>query len=187
MRQALSYPREVATVTRREATAHEARALANPIRLRILRLLRDGSHTNAEIAERLGIQPATTLHHVRTLVRAGSLAPDTERPGPNGITEKPYRDTGKSWTLNVSEGTSRRRISTAVLEAFTAEVAEVGGRLETSTRLSFKLNEASYQELVSRLTEIFDEFDARADVDGRPYALFLAIHRRPRRRRQPQG
>jgi DNA-binding transcriptional ArsR family regulator len=176
----------VATVIRREATADEARALANPIRLRILRLLRDGSHTNAEIAERLGMQPATTLHHVRSLVRAGFLAPDAERPGPNGITEKPYRDTGKSWTVSVSEGASSRRISTAVLDAFAAEVAEIGGQLDSSTRLALRLNAASYEELTTRLGEVFDEFDARQDADGRPYALFLAIHRRPKRRRRPR-
>jgi DNA-binding transcriptional ArsR family regulator len=173
------YPDEVSSVTRRDATAEEARALANPIRLRILRLLRDGSQTNAEIAERLGMQAATTLHHVRTLVRTGFIAPDTERPGPNGITEKPYRDTGKSWTLNVSEARSGKRMGTAVLDAFTAEVAEIGGRLENSTRLSLTLDQASYHELITRLSEIFDEFDTRKDSDGRPYALFLAIHRRP--------
>ena len=175
---------EAMAVSRREATQDEARALANPIRLRILRLLRDGSQTNAEIAGRLDLQPATTLHHVRTLVRAGFVAPDRERPGPNGITEKPYRDTGKSWTVNVTDRRSGRRIDSAVLEAFTAEVAEVGGQLETSTRLALNLNQASYQELTSRLAALLDEFDQRNDPDGAAYAVFLAVHRRTRRRRK---
>src|SRR6266542_1779468 len=117
---------------RREATAEEARALANPIRLRILRLLRFEQLTNAEIAQRLDMRPATTLHHVRTLVRAGFVEQGAERPGPNGITEKPYRDTAKSWTLNISDAKTGRRLDTAFLDAFVAEVGEVGGKLHNA-------------------------------------------------------
>ena len=59
---------------RRPATEAEARALASAIRLRIMRLCLDRPLTNKEIAERLGANPATTLHHVRTLVATGFLA-----------------------------------------------------------------------------------------------------------------
>ena len=165
--------------TRREATEEEARALANPIRLRILRLLRFEQLTNAEIAHRLDMQPATTLHHVRTLHRAGFIALDAERPGPNGITEKPYRDTEKSWTLNVSDATASGRLSTAVLDAFVAEVAEVGGALESTTRQALNLNPSSLQELTTRLGAVLNDFEGRNDADGAAYAVFLAIHRRP--------
>ena len=87
-------------------------------------------------------------------------------------------------TVNVTDRRSGGRIDSAVLEAFTAEVAEVGGRLETSTRLALNLNQASYQELTSRLAALLDEFDQRNDPDGTAYALFLAVHGRARRRRQ---
>src|SRR5262245_44839912 len=50
---------------RRSATEAEARALASAVRLRIMRLCLDRPLTNKEIAERLGVNPATTLHHVR--------------------------------------------------------------------------------------------------------------------------
>jgi DNA-binding transcriptional ArsR family regulator len=164
---------------RREATAEEGRALANPIRLRILRLLRFEQLTNAQIASRLEMRPATTLHHIRTLLRAGFIEADPERPGPNGITEKPYRDTAKSWTLNVSDTKTGGRLSTAVLDAFVAEVAESGGRLQSTTRQALNLNRASLEELTSRLTAVFDEFEGRHDPDGDPYAVFMAVHRRP--------
>ena len=65
-----------------------------------------------------------------------------------------------------------------------AEVAEVGGQLETSSRVALNLNQASYEELTGRLAALLDEFDQRSDPDGAAYALFLAVHRRPRRRRQ---
>lgn len=169
--------------TRRDATAEEARALANPIRLRILRLLRFDPLTNAEIAARLSMRPATTLHHVRTLLRAGFIEQDSDRPGPNGITEKPYRDTAKSWTLDIGESGAGDRMSAAVLEAFTTEVAEAGGKLQSSNRQALNLNQASLSDLTARLGAIFEDFEGRNDPDGAPFALFMAIHRRPTRRR----
>jgi DNA-binding transcriptional ArsR family regulator len=89
-------------VRRRPATAAEAKALAHPLRMRILRLCVDRSLTNKELAEWLGKDPGTVLHHVRTLVVNGFLVPDEVRQGAKGALEKPYRATGKSWTLSPS-------------------------------------------------------------------------------------
>src|SRR5918998_1960858 len=85
---------------RRPATRDEARALAHPLRLRILRLCLDEALTNRELADRLRAEPATVLYHVRTLVRTGFLASEAERRGRRGAREIPYRATGKSWTLS---------------------------------------------------------------------------------------
>ena len=52
----------------------DARALASVLRMRILRLCLDEPMTNKEIATRLGKDPATTYHHVRTLTDRGFLA-----------------------------------------------------------------------------------------------------------------
>ncbi len=167
------------TSARREATPTEARALANPIRLRILRLLRFDSLTNAELAARLQMNPATTLHHVRTLLRSGFVETDDERPGPNGITEKPYRDTGKSWVVNVSDPSDGEALAAASLEAFVAEIGEVGGEVVSTTRQALRLDDAGLAELTARLLAVFDEFEERGDDDGDAYAVFTAIHRRP--------
>ena len=59
----------------RPATPDEARALANPLRLRILRLCLDPAMTNEELAARLGRDAGTVLHHVRLLVETGFLEP----------------------------------------------------------------------------------------------------------------
>src|SRR5919201_57526 len=61
-------------VGRRGATAEEAKAMGHPMRLRILRLCLDQELTNKQLAERLGKDPGTLLHHVRILVNAGFLA-----------------------------------------------------------------------------------------------------------------
>jgi DNA-binding transcriptional ArsR family regulator len=90
-------------VVRRPATAAEAKALAHPLRMRILRLCLDQALTNKQLAEWLGKDPGTVLHHVRTLVRTGFLVAEEVRQGEKGALEKPYRSTGKSWTLSVGD------------------------------------------------------------------------------------
>jgi DNA-binding transcriptional ArsR family regulator len=171
---------------RRPATSEEAKALANPLRLRILRLCLDEALTNKQLAERLGRDPGTVLHHVRSLVATGFLVPDEVRQGEKGALEKPYRSTGKSWTLSVGDTAAEPAASRAMLEAFLAELAEAGPDAAAGfDRLALTLNPASREELETRVLAILDEFEARpADPDGEPYGLFFAIHRR---RRQASG
>jgi DNA-binding transcriptional ArsR family regulator len=168
-------------VVRRPATAAEAKALAHPLRMRILRLCLDQAVTNKQLAEWLGKDPGTVLHHVRTLVKTGFLVPDEVRQGPKGALEKPYRATGKSWTLSLEETPVGEVTHTqAMLEAFLAELAEAGPDATTGfSRLALTLDKASLQELQGRLQEVLDEFaDRPPDPDGEPYGLFLAMHRR---------
>jgi DNA-binding transcriptional ArsR family regulator len=160
---------------RREATAEEAKALAHPLRLRILRLCLDESLTNKQLADRLGRDPATLLHHVRTLERTGFLAAEAERRGTRGARERPYRATGKSWTLSVGESPTQLL---AALDAFYAEVLESPEPTTIMTRASVRLGEADIQELSDRVTALIDEFVARDDPAAAPIGLFVAGHRR---------
>jgi DNA-binding transcriptional ArsR family regulator len=168
-------------VVRRPATAAEAKALAHPLRMRILRLCLDRSLTNKQLAEWLEKDPGTVLHHVRTLVSTGFLVPDEVRQGEKGALEKPYRATGKSWTLSLEESPLPQDVDAqAMLEAFQAELAEAGpGASAGFNRLALTLSEASRSELESRVLAILDEFLTRPpDPDGEPYGLLFAMHRR---------
>jgi predicted ArsR family transcriptional regulator len=164
---------------RRPATPAEAKALASPLRLRILRLCLDQALTNKQLAERLGRDPGTVLHHVRTLVATGFLAPEEVRQGAKGALEKPYRSTGKSWTLSLDkDDTTETSATQAMLEAFLAELAEAGpGAARDFTRLALTLDDDSLRELETRLREIFDDFAARPpDPGGRTYGLLFGMH-----------
>ena len=97
----------------------DARALASTVRLRILRLCLDEPLTNREIADRLAKNPATVLHHVRTLVDRGFLAADPVRRGARGSREVPDRATRKAGRAPDSPGKWQLMLST-----FLEEVAE---------------------------------------------------------------
>jgi DNA-binding transcriptional ArsR family regulator len=162
-----------------EATPEEFKAMANPLRLRILRLCLHEPRTNKEVAERLGKDPATTLHHVRLLVRTGFLEPQPVRTGARGALEKPYLATRKSWDLHVSRPEDQVTELMASVDAFRAEVSEVPpeGWIE-GTRLGLKLNAASALELAHRLNELAHEYEARpSDPDGEAHGLFISLHK----------
>lgn len=155
---------------RRPATEAEAKALASAVRLRILRLCLDEARTNKEIAERLELNPATALHHVRTLVSTGFLVPQEERRGPRGSREVPYLATGKSWRLKDVGG------GNAMLQAFFDEARLVDPDTVPFARLGLRLTDEEYAELRMRLITLLNEFaDLPRNPEGKPYSLFVAL------------
>jgi predicted ArsR family transcriptional regulator len=165
---------------RRPATLEEARALSNPVRLRILRLCKDEAVTNKELATRLDLHPGTVLHHVRNLVATGFLAEDRPRPGPRGTTEKPYRSTGKSWRLDVDGPAESHAVRQAVLDAVAQEVDEAGpAAVIESARMAMRLRPDQLEGLQRQLGEVIEEYALIDEPDGEPVAMFVVLHRRP--------
>jgi predicted ArsR family transcriptional regulator len=163
------------TGERRPATDAEARALASAVRLRILRLCLHEALTNKEIAARLERNPATVLHHVRTLVDTGFLAPEAERRGTRGAREVPYRATGKSWLMEDAGGAGAA--GDVVLRAFLDEVAAVGEARLESSRLGLRLGAAELAEFRQRLFELLDEYAHRApEPDGEKWSVYVGMH-----------
>ena len=165
----------------REATLAEAKALANPLRLRILRLCLDDPLTNKQLADALGRDPGSTLHHVRTLVDTGFLEADEVRQGAKGALEKPYRATGKSWRVSVADPAVRAEGNLAIVDAFRDELAEVPvDEVILLTRFANTLDDRSLLELQQRLEAVVHEFALRNDPDGQPFAFLIGGHLRRR-------
>ncbi len=162
--------------SRRPADEAEAKALASPLRLRILRIALHEPRTNKEIAEALGRNPATVLHHVRTLVDTGFLVEQPRRRGQRGSRELPYLASGKSLYLEVG-GELQVADQDLLLATFLEEVRALPpGRLD-STRLGFRLNQADRERLVGRFQDLIHEIAALpSDPDGEPWSIYLAIH-----------
>ncbi len=169
----------------RPATLQEARALAHPLRLRILRQCLDRALTNSELAAALGQKPATMLYHVRTLLRTGFLTELPPRPGPRGTVEKPYRSTGKSWQVDHpmtnEDGTLR-----AIFEAVAAEVDEAGpDSVLEGVRMAMRLRPDQLTELQAQIRFLISQYPAGPDYIAQdelpgtdPYAMLLVLHRR---------
>ncbi|HST49377.1 ArsR/SmtB family transcription factor [Jatrophihabitans sp.] len=161
---------------RSPASDSEARALASALRLRILRICLGEAHTNKEIAEVLGRDPASILHHTRTLVRTGFLQPQAERRGARGAREIPYLATKKSWRLSVPA------MDRSMLDAFLEELALVPGEEVDTARLGLRLATAQLDEFRDRLRDLLEEFAALPDDPTAPaWSLFLVLHPDPNR------
>ena len=169
----------------------EIRALAHPLRLRLMELFAETPRTTKQAAALLG-QPQTRLyHHVAALERAGLLRVKKTRLI-KGITEKCYEATNRTmggssdvragWKRSKSkrESAARRALVMSVLtqsrQEVVAAMATSGGERPMMARLVMVAPSARLGALRERLFEtlekIQEEFDrddqnadAAADVD----------------------
>lgn len=165
------------TNQRRDAAEVWASALASGVRLRIMRLARTRAMTNKELAERLGRDPATTLHHVRKLVEAGLLEAQAPRRGNRGAREIPYRSSGLPWARGpLGEGP----IAEAMLHAFLSEAGALDMEDVRQTRFVLDLTPRRREEYERRLEALFDEFDHDAvEADTERTAVYIAAYPSP--------
>lgn len=161
-----------------DATSADFKALSHPLRLRIVRLCLHEAQTNKQLADRLDLDPATCLYHVRTLLRAGFLDAEAVRTGGQGALEKPYRATTKSWRLTIPDADDRLSAVIAGLDALRAELLEAGpDALLTNTRLGLQLSPDEATELTQRLQALADEYAQRPRTpDGKRVGFFITLH-----------
>jgi hypothetical protein len=162
----------------RKATDAEARALASTLRMRILRVCLSEARTNKEIAEALGRDPASTLHHVRRLVDTGFLTAQPARRGTRGAREKPYLATGKSWHLDMP---ARDHV---LIDTFLEEVALVPPDEVIIARLGLMLTPEQKEELDQRMSALLMEYTglgASSPPSAQAWSAFFAMHPDPNR------
>ncbi|MNW27123.1 hypothetical protein D3C74_39100 [compost metagenome] len=136
-----------------------------------MRLCLHESRTNKEIADILDLNPATSLHHVRTLVSNGYLAAEESRRGNRGAKEVPYRSTKQSWGTRIPDA------APMLVDTFLQEIAGLDPQEIQVIRLGLKLNEESQKDLMSRLRAVIEDYAMRdPDPDGVATSLFLAHH-----------
>lgn len=158
-------------MTSDETAQARARALSSPVRLRILRLCLHQARTNKEIADALGMNPATTLHHVRTLLSTGFIEAEAERKGKRGAKEVPYRATRLSWSTPLPDA------APVLVETFLQEVNGLSPDEIQVLRVGLRLEEEDQRELLTRMRELIEEFAGReAPPDAVATSLFVAHH-----------
>jgi hypothetical protein len=144
--------------------------------MRILRLCLHEARTNKELADELGLNPGSLLHHVRALVSTGFLEAQPVRRGARGAKEVPYLATGRSWRSGSDD------IGPILVETFLQEIKGVAPQDLHITRLGVKLNAKSLDELQGKFYALFMEYkDRPPDDDGTPISLMFAEHPEVRR------
>jgi Mn-dependent DtxR family transcriptional regulator len=139
--------------------------------MRILRLCLHEARTNKELAEELGINPGSLLHHVRSLTASGFLVAEEPRRGARGAREVPYRATGLSWR---SGGPP---MGPMLLETFLQEIEGLAAEDLNITRLGLKLSAQRRHEMLRRFGELFEEYaQLDSDPDGEPISLLFVEH-----------
>src|SRR5436309_1208191 len=107
----------------------EMRALAHPLRLRIMEVFAEAPRTTKQVAEELGQPPTRLYHHVAALERAGLLRLRETRKN-RGTTEKWYEAISRTMgtpSVKAARGTpkesaARRAVAMTVLEQARQEV-----------------------------------------------------------------
>lgn len=154
-----------------EERAARAKVLASATRMRVLRLCLHEARTNKELAEALGVNPGSMLHHVRALVDGGFLVADEERRGARGAREVPYRATRLSW------GSGSAPMGPVLIETFLQEIVGLAPEELEISRLGLKLSAEHRDEFRDRMYGLLQEFAARpSDDDGEPISVFVAQH-----------
>lgn len=162
------------------ANAQEIKALAHPLRLRILRLCGLHELTNKQLADRLGHDPGTVLYHVRQLLASGFLEPAEVRRGVSGALEKPYRSSGRSWSLDTALHDAGPDSPLAPLDALREELTEAGpDALSSLSRFVLHLSPEDAEELITRVHAVLSDYtDTDQQRSDQPsYGGLFILHR----------
>jgi len=144
-----------------EANVAELRALAHPLRLRIMELFAEGPKTTKRVAELLGEPPTRLYHHVAALERAGLLHLKETRKN-RGTVEKWYESISRTFgsmpeaeRKRGSNSAGKRAVAMTVLEQSRREVVNAmtqkGGEPPMVARLVMSAPPAMMPEIRRRL------------------------------------
>lgn len=153
----------------------QVKAIAHPVRTRILTLLEDRPRSAKELSETMEMTPGRIGHHLRTLERAGFVAVVEERPV-RAVVEKFYGPTHTSIRLDV-EGVDRLRF--ALGQASLEAAPPASQPLDDAIRLvSSRMSTTRAVEFSERLADLVAEFaDEPSDPDGEVFSLLTAVYR----------
>ena len=151
----------------------DLRALAHPLRLRMMELFAESPRTTKQVAELLGEPPTRLYHHVAALERAGLLQLKETRPN-RGVIEKWYtsaaqqiQDSPRRRESDTARRRARRAVAVTALEQAKQEIMAIpAGAKEPAllTRLVIVATpsqvSAVKQWLMDALDELRREFQA---------------------------
>lgn len=174
----------------------QVRALADPLRLKILEALGHEPRTTKQVADGLGEKPTRLYHHVRVLEQAGLIRQVKTRRN-RGTIEKYYeasaQQIGIEARLFQAEGAPDQALTTlgaiygSILRSTAAEMEaslsaglirkQPGEQPIVMGHLRLKVRPERVRELHRRLREVMAEFQSADDKEGPVhYGLTVAFY-----------
>jgi len=158
-------------------TVADLRALAHPLRLRMMELFAESPKTTKQVAELLDQPPTRLYHHVAALERAGLLVL-TERRQNRGAVEKWYTSVAQQIQAGVRQKTdaaraARRAVAATVLEQARQELLAMPfGAKEAAllTRLVVVAPSAQIPAIRQWLFDAVQRMRAEFELDDAPAA-----------------
>jgi len=169
----------------------EIRALAHPLRLRLMELFAETPRTTKQVADLLGEPPTRLYHHVAALERAGLLRLKETRQN-RGTTEKWFEATGgrmDSWGVppgaaksrSKRESAARRSLAMSVLtqsrQEVVAAMATRGRQRPVVGRVVIVAPAAQFAELRRRLLNKIQEIREEFEDDDRTASTAADVER----------
>ena len=166
----------------------DLRALAHPLRLRMMELFAEAPKTTKQVADILGEPPTRLYHHVAALERAGLLVLRETRQN-RGAVEKWYAAVSQQMRTSAKGAgsrASRRALAATVLEQAKQEIVSVPPGAKEAALLArlivamprrriAEVRKRMYQAIQSMREEFGPEDDAAPAADCERWAVTLAF------------
>jgi DNA-binding transcriptional ArsR family regulator len=176
----------------------QLRALAHPVRLRMLGILRtEGPTTATALAQRLGLNTGATSYHLRQLAQHGFIVDDEERgtgrerwwvaahaSTRTGLEDEPEpadRDTVDAYLQSVVVVYSQM-LQAAVEER--SALSQPWRKASTMSDWRFRLSPAQALRLIDQVCDLIEEFEAAEerpadDPEAVPYTVMFSSFPQP--------
>lgn len=173
----------------------ELRALLDRKRVVILRMLAEEPLTVKQLADRMGLVPASVHYHVKVLERCGLVAL-VEIREKSGILEKYYRSIAREFQVDPSLGSAPEAPGLALdvlirdMRSSISHLQQVGDTdpLMNVQLVNVNLSREAASRFAGRLHELAAEFKAAEEPGAHEaYALALAVYPSAPRPARPVG
>lgn len=144
----------------------QLRALAHPLRLRLVELFAEAPRTTKQVADLLGEPPTRLYHHVNALEQAGLLRLRETRAN-RGAVEKWYEASATMWSTGA--GPTARRAGSKAAKAAKASSAS------STTGLALTLLDQARHELTASLRALPSSSPAAAADDAPLLVRLVAV------------
>lgn len=170
----------------------QLKALADPLRVRILEAFCEQPRTTKQVADRLGEKPTKLYHHVEALDRAGLIELHSTRPN-RGTLEKYFLAIARAFKTDPalfsteSDSSSWASLTAEMLERSAAEIRTLGGGPPDDdgslvVQAKITANREQIEELRGAMQQLLEDFASRAGDDAMPaqgavdFQLVIALY-----------